>query len=346
MGVALLIMSATGFLRKAVNFVPVPVVKGIQLGAGLSLISGAGSSLLLPLRWDYPPYDNLYWATFAFLMLIGTQNLPRFHYALVFFGLAIIVAFADLLMTDGSMPRFGFWNPEYLAPGWMWFLNLDSLSFWMAVGQLPLTVLNSIIAVCALSEELLPDLPAPTVTSMGLSVALMNLTGTWFGAMPVCHGAGGLAAQHRFGARSGASIIFLGLVKIILGLFLGETLIDLLARYPRSFLGVMVVAAGMELAKVGNSLNHGANDLWQSAVSGGDEEPSAIRSQRDLTEEERAERWTVMLVTTAGMLAMHNNGAGFIGGMLCHWSFKRANRLASRERVEASPSEEAPLLSS
>ncbi|MCF7643722.1 putative sulfate/molybdate transporter, partial [Acinetobacter johnsonii] len=81
------------------------------------------------------------------------------------------------------------------------------------IGQLPLTTLNSIIAVSALAADLLPDLPTPSVTSIGLSVALMNLTGTWFGAMPVCHGAGGLAAQFRFGARSGASVILLGLLK-------------------------------------------------------------------------------------------------------------------------------------
>jgi MFS superfamily sulfate permease-like transporter len=100
---------------------------------------------------------------------------------------------------------------------------------------------------------------------MGISVALMNLVGGWFGAMPVCHGSGGLAAQHRFGARSGASIIILGTFKIILGLFFGETLVGLLFWYPKSLLGIMVIAAGLELAKVGQSLNHGARDLWEAS---------------------------------------------------------------------------------
>ncbi len=90
----------------------------------------------------------------------------------------------------------------------------------------------------------------------------MNLIGGWFGAMPVCHGSGGLAAQYRFGARSGSSIILLGLFKILLGLVCGESLVGLLRRYPKSLLGVMVLAAGLELAKVGESLNYGARDLW------------------------------------------------------------------------------------
>lgn len=45
----------------------------------------------------------------------------------------------------------------------------------------------------------------------------MNLVGCWFGAMPVCHGAGGLAAQHVFGARGGGAVVLLGATKIGLG---------------------------------------------------------------------------------------------------------------------------------
>ena len=194
----------------------------------------------------------------------------------------------------------------------------------MAIGQLPLTTLNSIIAVSALAADLLPDLPTPSVTSVGMSVALMNLTGTWFGAMPVCHGAGGLAAQYRFGARSGASIIFLGLIKLILGLVFGETLVDLLRQYPKSLLGIMVLAAGLELAKVGHTLNQGAPDLWQESA---DREGSSVitRKHRTLSDEERLERWTVMLMTTAGIMAFRNDAVGFLAGMLCHWAYRASS---------------------
>jgi xanthine/uracil/vitamin C permease (AzgA family) len=39
MGIAVLVLSATGLLRWLGRVVPVPVVKGIQVGAGLSLVS-------------------------------------------------------------------------------------------------------------------------------------------------------------------------------------------------------------------------------------------------------------------------------------------------------------------
>ncbi|KAL7894631.1 putative sulfate transporter [Trichoderma sp. SZMC 28014] len=318
-GAAVFLMSITGLLRAAVSFVPIPVVKGIQLGAGLSLIIGAGSSLLQPLHWLHPALDNRLWALAAFLVLIFTQNMPRFPYALGFFLLALVLALVQVLVSGGdqsSLPWFQVWRPHFVLPSWIG--AGDAPALWMAVGQLPLTTLNSIIAVSALASDLLPDIPSPSVTSIGFSVALMNLSGTWFGAMPVCHGAGGLAAQYRFGARSGASVIILGLFKVVLGLLFGQTLVNLLTEIPHGLLGVMVVAAGLELAKVGHTLNQGAPDLWhESARQGGVVSP---RLHRQLSDEERLERWTIMLVTTAGILAFKNDAVGFLAGMFCHFS--------------------------
>jgi hypothetical protein len=165
--------------------------------------------------------------------------------------------------------------------------------------------------------------------------------------MPVCHGAGGLAAQFRFGARSGASVIFLGIIKILLGLLFGKTLVDLLAHYPKSILGIMVLAAGLELAKVGYSLNKGAPDLWETSADRDYEGDGGLeRRQRDLTDEERLERWTVMLMTTGALLAFRNDAVGFLAGMLCHWSFQLSARFAKwrARRGSEFSSERDPLL--
>lgn len=340
-GAAVLFMSITGLLNWFVKAIPLPVVKGVQLGAGLSLIIGAGSSLLKPLKWADPILDNRIWAIFAFLVLVCTQQLRRMPFALCFFVLALIFASIEASTSDHSLPWFHIWRPRFTMP--VWFGGHDSPALWMAIGQLPLTTLNSIIAVCQLSADLLPDLPAPSVTAMGFSVAMMNLSGTWFGAMPVCHGAGGLAAQYRFGARSGASIIVLGLFKIVLGLVFGETLVDLLGHYPKSLLGIMVLAAGLELAKVGNSLNNGAPDLWE--VAAGRDDDIQVRRQRSLSENERMERWTVMLTTTGGLLAFRNDALGFLAGMLCYGAYRLSGRLAEfRANRSVGSGERNPLL--
>lgn len=340
---AVLFLSITGLLRWIVRVIPIPVVKGIQMGAGLSLVLGAGSSLLKPLSWVHPVLDNRLWAIAAFLLLIATQRVKRFPYAFVSFVLALIFSVIMAVTVKEDLPGIHTWNPRFVMPSWA---GSGLPSLWMAIGQLPLTTLNSIVAVSQLSNDLLPDLPAPSVTSMGLSVAFMNLTGTWLGAMPVCHGAGGLAAQYRFGARSGASIIMLGIFKIILGLVFGETLVDLLRHYPMSLLGIMVFAAGLELAKVGNSLNNGAPDLWRDAVYADSGVANGMpHRQRDLCDEERMERWTVMLTTTGGILAFRNDAMGFLAGMLCHGAYRLSDLVQERSRKHAASSTERdPLL--
>ena len=126
------------------------------------------------------------------------------------------------------------------------------------VPQLPLTTLNSVISVCALSKDLFPDLPA-SPSSVATSVGVMNVVGCWLGAMPSCHGAGGLAAQYAFGARGGGSIAFLGACKLILGFVFGSSLTHLLDRFPKNILGVMLFSSSLELMGMGLKTKPG----WQ-----------------------------------------------------------------------------------
>jgi MFS superfamily sulfate permease-like transporter len=325
-----LILSITGLLNWFSKVIPIPVVKGIQVGAGLSLVLSAGSSLLQPLHWTGPSWaDNYLWALLAFFLLLATTALGgsrfRIPYALLIVVLGLILGGITLGQHHHSLQHPSIWHPHIYVPHGRYFWTTLSAS----LGQLPLTTLNSIIAVSHLSGDLLPELPEPSPTALGISVACMNLVSCWFGSMPACHGSGGLAGQYRFGARSGASIIILGVVKLILGLSVGEALFALLREFPKGLLGVMVIAAGVELAKVGESLNAGARDLWEESSGDGG------RKQRELGEEERRERWSVMLVTVAGLLAFRNDAIGFLAGLLWHYGL-HAPEYASRWRSSRS----------
>ena len=318
------VFSITGILTRFTALIPIPVVKGIQVGAGLSLIISASTKTTAPLSWTGPRFtDNYIWMIVAFIALLAVSQAPRAPYALVVFCIGLVFAAVELNDTsDGRPPGFRLWRPYTQVPrGTDWQIGiLDA-----GIGQLPLTTLNSIIAVTHLSADLLPEVPAPSITSIGLSVAAMNLFGCWFGAMPVCHGSGGLAAQYRFGARSGASIIFLGLFKLLIGLIFGESLVDLLQRFPNALLAVMIIAAGLELASVGESLNTSrARDIDKGERSASTSD--AMRGNRllekRLDESERKRRWTVMLVTAGLLLAFKNDAIGFVAGMCCHWSYE------------------------
>ncbi|OIW15231.1 hypothetical protein TanjilG_17551 [Lupinus angustifolius] len=122
------------------------------------------------------------------------------------------------------------------------------------IPQLPLSILISVVAVCKLSSDLFPHKEF-SVTSLSVTVGLMNLLGCWFGAVPTCHGAGGLAGQYKFGGRSGGCVALLGAAKLILGLVLGTSLSHILNKFPVAILGVMLLFAGIELAMCSRDMN-------------------------------------------------------------------------------------------
>lgn len=124
-----------------------------------------------------------------------------------------------------------------------------------AIPQLPLSILNSVIAVCKLSSDLFPGKDF-SATSLSVTVGLMNLAGSWFGAMPCCHGAGGLAGQYKFGGRSGACVALLGATKLVLGFVLGNSLALILNQFPVGILGVLLLFAGIELAMASRDMDN------------------------------------------------------------------------------------------
>ncbi|KAL8638763.1 MAG: hypothetical protein Q9228_004115 [Teloschistes exilis] len=321
-------LSVTGLLEWFNRKIPVPVVKGIQVGVGLTLIIYGGNVFVKPEQFqdEYPALASLL-RVFTVIGLLGSTTFQRVPYALILLLLGLLFAIPNLI-DHSTVPSV--WQPRVWLPSTYEFSHgIDA-----GLGQIPLTVLNSIIAVCALSADLLPNRPTPSTSAIGFSVAAMNLFSCWFGSMPVCHGSGGLAAQYRFGARSGASIIFLGLIKFLLGLFFGRFTKQVFRGIPNSILGIMVIAAGIELANVGESLNTmGAKDLAKAEdhlnTSSQDQDRTEQRHDQKLTVEQRKRRWTTMLVTVGGILAFKNDAVGFLAGMLWHWSYFLHDRYVS-----------------
>lgn len=134
-------------------------------------------------------------------------------------------------------------------------------------------------------------------------------------------------SQYRFGARSGASIIFLGLLKLLFGLFASEIALAIFNGFPNVLLCILVIAAGLELVGVGESLNTArSRDLSNIGEEGG--------KRGELSEEERKKRWVVMFMTVAGILAFKNDAVGFLAGMLCHWSFRAQDKWEERRTEE------------
>ncbi|KAL8713770.1 MAG: hypothetical protein Q9220_002297 [cf. Caloplaca sp. 1 TL-2023] len=321
-------LTITGLLEWFNRRIPVPVIKGIQVGVGLSLISYGGGGILFKadeLTYKHPDLrDCLLVVTFVGFFI--SNAFRGFPYAIVLLFLGVLVTIPRLVQHPVAL---GWWRPHAFVPSPERFVRgMDA-----GLGQIPLTVLNSIIAVTALSAELLPAVPAPSVTAIGVSVTAMNLVGCWFGCMPVCHGSGGLAAQYRFGARSGASVIFLGSIKLLLGLFAARFAKQVFQGIPNAVLGIMIIAAGLEIANVGESLNTAqARDLSQKEDGGVVVVPSSAGEAlgEELSHEQRKRRWMTMFITVGGIVAFKNDAVGFLAGMICHWSYLLHDRYVVR----------------
>ncbi len=87
-----------------------------------------------------------------------------------------------------------------------------------------------------------------TYRALSNSKGLALIGSFLFGGMPVCHGAGGLAAHYRFGARTAGSNVMIGAIFLALALLLGQHALPVIYLLPLSILRILLVFAGSQLA--------------------------------------------------------------------------------------------------
>jgi MFS superfamily sulfate permease-like transporter len=239
----ILVLGLTGLINWLNRVIPRSVVRGLQLALGLSLLTRGMQMVVEKGVWFAPDsYLTGMVSALLVLLLFFSRKVPA---ALILFVLGLGIAVWTHPSVLASL-GIGLTLPRWAPPGAADFVSAFPRA---ALPQIPLTTLNSVIAVCALSADLFPDRKAEP-RRVAVSVGLMNLVAAWFGGMPMCHGAGGLAGQYRFGARTNGSILFLGTVKMLLAIFLGTSLLAICREFPASVLGVMLGFSGMELALV------------------------------------------------------------------------------------------------
>lgn len=115
----------------------------------------------------------------------------------------------------------------------------------LSIPQIPLTITNSILSVSLLTMDLFNK--KIDTDKLSKSVGVMNILTTPLGGFPMCHGAGGLAAHYRFGARTGGSNIINGVMLIVIALFFsGSGFINLI---PMAVFGSLMIFVAVELAR-------------------------------------------------------------------------------------------------
>lgn len=264
MALILIVVGASGAINWINKYTPKAVVRGVQLSTGvLLMIQGVkcmlGTSTLQQLSNLAEPY--LAWqkigpmpigiligivGVLLTLLLLENRRLPA-GLVIIGFGLALGVGLGTLDSLDGFGFKVGL--PDWLPFGMPAKIDFTFAFFALVLPQIPMTVGNAVLANADLSHQYFGD-NARKVTgrSLCISMALANLLAFFFGGMPMCHGAGGLAAHYRFGARTAGSNLMIGLFMVFAVILIGDHLLALFHLIPYAILGVLLFFAGGQLA--------------------------------------------------------------------------------------------------
>ncbi|WP_273207935.1 putative sulfate/molybdate transporter [Marinobacter subterrani] len=233
-GAILLVLGLTGWINGAARLIPRSVLSGLQLGLGMMLayMSFGLMATSLPLG-------------IVTLAIVGiTLKLcPNWPVALI--GLIGAVVLGTLLGAPGLMlplaDPVAFTLPELPGIG-DWQQAVPTL----VLPQLALTLTNAIVLTTLVVGDYFGE-QSHRVTPARLSVStgLANLFLVPLGALPMCHGAGGVAAHHRFGARTGLAPVLLGTGLLMVAIIPGG--LSIIAAIPMAGLGALLFVAAAEL---------------------------------------------------------------------------------------------------
>jgi len=250
MGVVWLLFAASGFASRVARITPAPVVRGIQATLGILLAMEAFRML------------STSWLLGGFALLVGFLLRSNRHAPAAVVLVVIGVAFMGI---QGQLA--GIAGLDFTLPSFTLFSLREVWQSLMLAGfaQIPLTITNATIATSCLISAYWPERHV-SPRRLSLSQGLMNLAAPFFGGMPMCHGAGGLAGQYYFGARTGGTNIMEGLIELSLGLFLASSVTGLFGAFPKAVTGAMLLLVGFELLKFARDVQ-GRKDILSLATT-------------------------------------------------------------------------------
>jgi SulP family sulfate permease len=259
----LIIIGGTGVITFAGRYIPKPVIRGVQLSTGVLLVSQGvrlmlGTSKFQVLRQAAEPYlsvQNMGGLPIGLLIGLGLGLLTllllenrRLPAALVVVGAGSLVGIALGTREGLDQIQFGVNLPKLLPFGLPSGADFSFALLVLVLPQIPMTLGNAVIASADLSIQYFPqDGRRVTYRALCISMALANLLSFFLGAMPMCHGAGGLASRYRFGARTAGSNLIIGAIFLMMALFLGSHALALIYMLPMAALGVLLIFAGVQL---------------------------------------------------------------------------------------------------
>ena len=233
LGILFLILGYGRFFAIIAKYVPESVVRGIQLGLALLLFKASA---------DFVIKDSFFFILglviiLAFLLLVHYRHVPDLSSICV-----IAVGVVGGIILHGIPPTSLIPPPQLVIP---LASDFPSALSTLVLPQVVLTIANAILATSLLTQDLFKkDVPPKRLST---TIGLMNITSVPFGGFPMCHGAGALAGQYRYGARTGGASIIAGVIFIVLALFFTSP--QVLSIVAVGVLGALLVFVGVEMGR-------------------------------------------------------------------------------------------------
>lgn len=223
-GAVLLGAGRAGLLSRLAAGLGEPVVRGVQFGVACLLVVAAADLVLAA-----PGVAVAGVAVAATVAVVSAR------------AVALVVLAVGLLWAAavGGLPAASVPVPAVFPAGG------PTVSLGVLEGtavQLAMTIGNAAVATSLLLSDLYDVDASPD--RLAESMGAMNLAAVPLGALPMCHGSGGLAGKHAFGARtSTANVVAAGIyggLAVAAGLF---------QAFPMALLGVLLVVVAASLAR-------------------------------------------------------------------------------------------------
>lgn len=235
LGITLILLSQTELAARMKYLIPRTVLHGMRAALALTLVVSAINST-----------DASLIPTFALLALLVLMQFTGVRPLSCLIILAVgWLAFGGRVQIEPTTVLFNL--PQIALPTSAALASALETAY---LPQLALTLTNALILTAVIAQDYFPkDAKPVTEKRLALSSGLANMILAPIGAIPMCHGAGGLSAHHAMGSVTGWSIAIFGGSCVLLAALFGQQVTSIIAAVPSEVILTLVVFAAWHLAE-------------------------------------------------------------------------------------------------
>jgi SulP family sulfate permease len=242
MSVAMAGLAITGLAGWLAERFPLVLVRGIQASVAMLLVKAA-FDLAQRGNWKgLPPVSErtgLITAVGACALLFASRRLRLPGTLLVLAG-GVVAGVA----VSGGLPHVGL-GPQTLSLSFPEGHAFATALTTLVLAQLPLTFGNAVVATADAERNYFGERAERVRPNrLAASIGLANLVTGLAHGLPLCHGAGGVTAHYKLGARTAAATASVGALYLVLALVFGASLPAVLQLLlPGALAGMLLYVA-------------------------------------------------------------------------------------------------------